>query len=135
MKKTDQKKMVDYWRETAEHDYGTMRALFKSKRYDASLFFGHLILEKILKALVVKETKEPAPYTHHLVRLSEISETILDENELDLLGTVNEFNIDARYPEEKLAFYKHCTKEYATKFKNDIIVLYRKLCQQLKQKK
>ena len=47
------KKIVEYWRKTAEYDYKTMVFLFKGKEYSNSLFFGHIVLEKILKALVV----------------------------------------------------------------------------------
>ncbi|PIZ01270.1 DNA-binding protein, partial [bacterium (Candidatus Gribaldobacteria) CG_4_10_14_0_8_um_filter_33_9] len=63
------KKIVEYWRKTAEYDYKTMVFLFKGKEYSNSLFFGHIVLEKILKALVVQRTKEQAPYIHDLVRL------------------------------------------------------------------
>jgi HEPN domain-containing protein len=46
MTKMQVKKIVDYWRKTAEHDYKTMLCLFKGKRYSDALFFGHIILEK-----------------------------------------------------------------------------------------
>lgn len=51
------KEVIEYWKSTAEHDYDTMISLYRSKRYDACLFFGHLILEKILKAHYVKTIK------------------------------------------------------------------------------
>jgi len=51
------KKIVEYWQKTAMRDYETMLGLFKIKRYPESLFFGHIALEKILKTLVVQETK------------------------------------------------------------------------------
>jgi hypothetical protein len=49
MKKEDVKKVIKYWQKTAEHDYEVMLYLFKGKKYSESLFFGHIILEKILK--------------------------------------------------------------------------------------
>ena len=52
MKEADIKKAVKYWRATAGHDYETMLALFQAKRYSDSLFYGHIVLEKILKARV-----------------------------------------------------------------------------------
>lgn len=58
MKKEDKQKLVDYWRKTAKHDFEIMKSLFKTKHYDASLFFGHIVLEKILKALIVKNIGE-----------------------------------------------------------------------------
>lgn len=135
MKKRDQKKLIDYWHKTASHDYETMKSLFKSKRYDASLFFGHIVLEKILKALVVENTGEHAPSTHNLVRLAEIAEAALSQKEKDLLRAANRFNIEARYPEQKLEFYKLCTREYTQEYIDKIDKLYKKLCQKLKLKK
>ena len=94
-----------------------------------------LVLKKILKGLVVYETKVHAPYTHNLIRLVKISGIKLSEKEMDLLRIVNEFNIEARYPEYKLKFYKLCTKEYTQKKIEEIVKLYKKLCQKLMQKK
>ena len=127
--------MVNYWQKTADHDYKTMKSLFVAKRYDASLFFGHIVLEKILKALVAEETKDHAQYTHNLVKLARVSKIKLDEKELNLLKEVNDFNIEARYPEQKLRFYKLCTKAYTGKYIKKIDALYKKLCQNLKLKK
>ena len=135
MNKEKAKELVKYWQVTAEHDYDTMIGLFKIKRYSDCLFFGHIILEKILKGLVVKKTKEQAPYVHDLIRLREIAEMELEEEEIDLLDRVNNFNIRSRYPEYKLQFYKQCTKDYTKNYLKGIIKLYEKLCQELKQKK
>jgi len=135
MKREGYKKLVNYWQETAKHDYKTMKSLFAGKRYDASLFFAHIVLEKILKALVVEKTKDHVQYTHNLVKLAEVSKIELDEKELNLLKDVNEFNIEARYPEQKLQFYKLCTKAYAGKYIKEIDKLYKKLCLKLKPKR
>ena len=135
MKSENVKKIIKYWQKTAEHDYDTMIYLFKGKRYSESLFFGHIILEKILKGLVVRETKEQAPYIHDLVRLQEIAKVELPKEEVKFLNKVNDFNIRARYPEYKLHFYKRCTKEYSKNYFDEIIKLYEKLCQELKRKK
>ncbi|MBU4331827.1 HEPN domain-containing protein [Patescibacteria group bacterium] len=135
MKKENVKKVIGYWQKTAKRDYDTMLGLFKIKRYPESLFYGHIVLEKILKALVVKHTEKEAPYIHDLLRLREISETDLSEEQIDLLDTVNDFNIRARYPERKLQFYKKCDREYVKDYLDKIIKLYKELCQKLKQKK
>ncbi len=127
--------IIDYWIKTAEHDFDTMLVLFKTKRYSDSLFFGHIVLEKILKGHVVRHTKEQAPYIHDLVRLQELATLILSPEEVDLLDTVNNFNIRSRYPEHKFLFYKTCTKEYTNTYFPHIIALYKKLCRKLKQKK
>ena len=108
--------IVQYWRKTAEHDHDTMVGLYRIKRYSDCLFYGHISLEKILKALVVKNTGNPAPFIHDLVRLQEIAKLDLPEESIDFLDQVNEFNIRTRYPEYKLDFYKKCTAAYAKKY-------------------
>lgn len=135
MKTADIKKLVNYWKGMAEHDYETMLVLFKSKRYSDSLFFAHIALEKILKARVVKNTKKQAPRTHDLVRLQELARLKLPDEQLDLLNEINDFNIRARYPEYKLQFYKQCTKEYVAGYLKQIKKLYKELCQKITQKK
>lgn len=67
---SDLNKTVDYWLETAAYDLETGKTLLRSKRYPYALFFGHLALEKILKALVVKKTNQHAPFTHSLIMLA-----------------------------------------------------------------
>ncbi|HLC69659.1 MAG TPA: HEPN domain-containing protein [Patescibacteria group bacterium] len=129
----DQKGLVNYWKLTAEHDYETMLALYKIKRYSDCLFFGHIVLEKALKALVVSQTGSQAPFTHDLVRLEKLSGAGLSEKDIDLLDQINEFNIRTRYPEYKLDFYKKCTPVYTKKYFEKIQKLYQILWQKIKQ--
>lgn len=126
--------VIDYWIKTASHDFDTMIVLFKTKRYSDSLFFGHIVLEKTLKGLVVKYTKQQAPYIHDLARLQELSGLALSEEEVALLNKINDFNIRSRYPEFKLLFYKICTKQYTKEYLDQIVGLYKKLCRELKRK-
>lgn len=133
--KNNYKKLVKYWQETAAYDYDTMKSLVKSQRYASSLFFGHIVLEKILKALIVNETKKYAQCTYDLVRLMEYSKISLSQKEIDLLNEINKFNIKARYPEHKSQFYKLCAKEYSSSYIREVDKLYKKLCQKLKPKK
>jgi len=127
----DVEKTIKYWQTTAQDDSKAMDCLFAGKHYANSLFFGHLVLEKILKALVVKETKKQASYTHDLVRLYKLANIELSQDQIDLLYQVNEFNIRARYPDEKFRFHKQCTKEYTENYLTKIKNLYDVLCQKL----
>ncbi|NQU88424.1 MAG: HEPN domain-containing protein, partial [Mariniphaga sp.] len=54
--KLDYEKSINHWIESSDRDFLTMTNLLKSKDYSWSLFLGHLVIEKLLKALVVKET-------------------------------------------------------------------------------
>ena len=62
---------------------------------------GHLALEKILKALVVKATKTHAPITHSLPYLAEKTGLVIPESILIQLREFMEFQIEARYPENR----------------------------------
>lgn len=135
MDKENVTKLIEYWMATAAHDYETMLSLFKSKRYADSLFFGHIVLEKILKALVVRNLKDHAPKTHDLVRLAELADLDLDRAIVEYLKRVNRFNMRARYPDVKLKFYKRCDFDYTKENLEKIKELYKQLCQRLKQKK
>lgn len=123
--------LIKYWQKTAEHDQETMMSLFKSKRYSDSLFYGHLVLEKILKALVIKKTKDHAKPIHNLVVLSQDANLILDKADLEFLAEMNKFNIRARYPDYKLSFYKLCTWHYTEPKIKKVNAMYKKLCQKL----
>ncbi len=113
----EQNKTIDYWIEGAMYDLETGRSLLKARRYPYALFLGHLAIEKALKALVVKNTGEHAPYTHSLIMLVNKTKIDISEEIINKLAEYTEFNIEARYPDEKKAFYEKCTKEYTiTKF-------------------
>jgi len=108
----DVEKVVRYWLGTAAEDWQVAQHLFESGDYTYSLFFGHLYLEKVLKAIVVQRTKSHAPFTHNLLRLAEKSELPLTEEQKDFLDQVTTYNLEARYPDEKLAFKKRCTRDF-----------------------
>ncbi len=129
------KKVIDYWIKSARHDFETAKFLFQGKRYPECLFFCHLMIEKILKALVVKTTKTHAPYTHQLVNLAKIAKIDLTEEQIDYLTEITEFNIAARYNAYKFDFYKRCTKVYTEKYFKISKELYLWLKKQLYQKK
>jgi HEPN domain-containing protein len=73
-----------------------------------------LALEKILKALFVDRNDNIIPpKIHNLVRLAELSKIELDDEQRFLLDKINDFNIQMRYPDYKLEFYKRCDEKYA----------------------
>jgi HEPN domain-containing protein len=63
------------------------------------LFFAHLALEKILKAIVCKESQDLAPRLHNLSRLAELTALRLDARKTEILAEMNAFHIEGRYPE------------------------------------
>ena len=124
-------KTVKYWLESATYDLDTGGSLLESKRFPYALFFAHLALEKILKAIVVKSTKEHAPFTHSLTFLASKSKMDIPESIVDKLAEYTEFHIETRYPDEKKDFYKKCTEEFAYQKFGEMEEIYRWLIQKL----
>ena len=132
MNKIEPKKICDYWRKTAERDYDTMIGLFSIKRFSESLFFGHIVLEKILKAHVVNKIEQHAPFTHDLVKLQTLAELNLSKEDIDFLDEMNNYNLQTRYPDYKLKIYKLCTKRFTTVRIDKLKKIYKRLCEQIK---
>lgn len=112
--------LIAYWIESSNRDFQTMQHLFEKKDYNWSLFIGHLVLEKLLKAYFVKNSNDSPPFIHNLLRLAEKAGLELDEEQKDTLATVTTFNIRARYDDYKSEFYKTCTKEFTETWKGKI---------------
>ena len=133
-KKKDQKKKekVKYWLDSAEDDWKVAKHLFEKGDYSYSLFFGHLTIEKSLKAVYVERLTNNPPFTHRLVYLAEKASLELSEEKLRLLETVTDFNMEARYPDEKFSCKRTCTKKFTQKYLNEIEVLRKWLVKQIK---
>ncbi len=97
------------------------------------MFFGHLAIEKLLKALVVKSTGEHAPYSHSLMLLANKTGIGIPEAILDQLAEFMEFYTEARYPDVGMDFYRKCTKEFALPKFSEIRRVYKWLLKRLEE--
>ena len=112
----DLRELIHYWLSGSEYDWATARSLFKTRKYPYCLFMCHLSIEKLLKGLIVKESGDHAPYTHNLVYLAGKLSLEFSKEQLEILEEMNDFNIEARYPDEKKEFYKRATVELARRY-------------------
>ena len=115
-KEIDIRKLIDYWIESSDDDFDTMIVMFDGKRFNWSLFVGHLMIEKLLKAYYVKSKQDHPPFIHNLLRIAELSEIKMTEKQKLFFVTVTAFNINARYDDYKLSFQKKCTFEYTAEW-------------------
>ena len=106
--------LMNYWLESSDEDYNVMNVLHNNKKNSYCLFFGHLVIEKLLKALYAKNNKSApyAPKSHDLLHLAEKAELKLTERQEDMFDTITRFNMNARYDDYKREFYLMCTDEY-----------------------
>jgi HEPN domain-containing protein len=108
----NKEEIIKYWVASAEDDFEAMNHLFDSKDYAWSLFIGHLVIEKLLKAYYCQSFGTTPLYIHNLLRLAdECNLKITQERKNDLI-TLTSFNIQTRYPDFKREFSLKCTKEY-----------------------
>ena len=106
--------LMNYWIESSDEDYDTMMYMKAGKKNTWCLFMGHLVIEKLLKALYAKNNKNApyAPKSHDLLHLAEKTKLELTDRQEDLLDTITRFNMNARYDDYKKEFYLKCTDEY-----------------------
>ena len=131
--KFDIEKTVQYWLEGAEYDLDVAKALYEKKKYPYALFIGHLALEKLLKALVVRTTRKHAPYTHSLPLLAGQIDTGIPQKIMKKLAAFMEFHFEARYPRQQTRFYEKCTKQFADRKMQDIREVYKWLKKKLSE--
>jgi HEPN domain-containing protein len=99
-----------------------MLDLFQTKNNSWALFIGHLVIEKLLKSVYIKQKDEYPPLIHDLRRICEKAEIELDDAQKVILDTISRFNINARYDDYKQSFYLLCndtfTSEWIEKIEN-----------------
>jgi len=118
------KQHVDHWLNSSDESYRDMTALLEKKRWTASLYFGHLTLEKLLKAILAANNVQII-YTHKLCLLADACGLVLSDEQREELDIITEFNTATRYASVKAAIYKRCTPAY-TKAQIRIIKKWKK---------
>ena len=108
--------ILQYWIESSNSDFKAMIHLFEKGDYTWSLFIGHLVIEKLIKARYVQQVGNTPPFIHDLVRLSEKAGLSLTEDQKDVLDTISTFNIQARYDDYKMAFHRKCSQSFTDKW-------------------
>jgi len=104
---------IDYWINTAEDDWGSVDLLFRGRKYLQCLFWAHLVLEKLAKAVWVKNhTENTPPKIHNLIILLEQSHIDLGKEKMEFLHDYNAFQLSSRYPDYLNKIYKVCTTEF-----------------------
>ena len=104
--------VATYWLTEAKEALQVADHLVEKGDYSYALFFGHLAIEKALKAVHAAGLQEHAPLIHNLLRLARAAGLEPDEAQTEALITITAFNIEARYPDLKRAFRQKCTMEY-----------------------
>ena len=87
--------------------------LVKGKQNVFALFVFHLTIEKLLKAICVKDNIENTPPRQHdLTFIYNQTDLKLDSEWYDYLPTISTWNIESRYPDYKLKIYERANEIY-----------------------
>ncbi|MBI5324229.1 MAG: HEPN domain-containing protein [Ignavibacteriae bacterium] len=112
---------IQYWINSSEEDWKTVLSLFQSGRYVHCLFFAHLTLEKLCKAIWVKSNEDNfPPKTHNLIKLLNETNQNFIEEDLAFLSEFNDFQLEGRYPDYLFEINKRCNNENTTSILNKV---------------
>ena len=104
---------IKYWIEQADDDWEAVETLYAGKKYLQSLFFTHLVIEKICKSLWIKYNDgNIPPRTHNLIYILSKTKIELSETESEFLLNLNRFQLEGRYPDYMTKMYKICNKDF-----------------------
>lgn len=112
----DKERIIFHWVEGSDKDFKAMIDLYQTHNNNWALFMGHLVIEKLLKALYVKSKDEYPPMIHDLRRICEKADIELDTSQQVLFDSISRFNINARYDDYKQSFYQLCTDSFTTEW-------------------
>ena len=117
----------------ADYDLDTADAMFITRRWLYVAFMCHQVIEKTLKAYWCGTQPDDPPYTHNHMRLADgcgLYDQMNDEQK-DFLDLVTNYNIEARYPEDKEALARSLTPQVCRQLIDDTKQLMTWIIEQL----
>ena len=103
-------KNIKIWLEIAEEDLDTAICCFNNKKLMWSVVMCQQAIEKILKALYVKNTGQIPEKTHNLIKLVQNVEITnnLDEETIILFNKLILYYLGSRYPDKRAKLQAEC---------------------------
>lgn len=112
---------VAYWTDIADYDLETAEAMYQTGRWLYVAFMCHQVIEKTLKAYWCGTQPDDPPYTHSHKRLASGCGLydLMTAEQKSFIETVTNYNIEARYPEDKEALAQALTKQVCRELIDD----------------
>ena len=109
----DKREHITYWKDASAKDWNAVSSLFTSGNYVHALFFAHLTIEKLSKAVWVKDNEENIPpRVHNILKVLQQTNMNLSPEQSEFIVRLNSFQLEGRYPDYTGKIFKLCTKEY-----------------------
>jgi HEPN domain-containing protein len=96
---SDLNRQAAYWLKSSEEDWEVAQELVTNGRTRHGLFFAHLAIEKVFKALICQQTEAIPPKTHNLLLLASKTDLALSDEQKLFLARFDQYQIEGRYPE------------------------------------
>lgn len=104
---------INFWIEQAEDDWTAVDTLLKGRNFMQSLFFAHLVIEKLCKSLWIKYKEENVPpRTHNLIQLLTSTPIDLSDDRSELILSLNRFQLEGRYPDYMTKMHNICNEQF-----------------------
>lgn len=104
---------INFWIEQAEDDWTAVDTLLKGRNFMQSLFFAHLVIEKLCKSLWIKYNEENVPpRTHNLIHLLTSTPIDLSDDRSELILSLNRFQLEGRYPDYMTKMHNICNEQF-----------------------
>jgi HEPN domain-containing protein len=112
---------IKYWLDLAQYDLDSARVMLNGEKYLYVGFMCHQTIEKVLKAYYTAYRNETPPYTHNLIRLSELADLLsaYDDRQRQIVLSLNPLSIEARYPIQKQELESLLTNSYCKQLIED----------------
>jgi len=104
---------IDFWIEQADDDWSAVDTLFLGKKFLQSLFFAHLVIEKICKAIWIKHNGgNVPPRIHNLNYLLSATPITLTDDRSEFMLSLNRFQLEGRYPDYLTKMHDICNEQF-----------------------
>ena len=92
---------IEYWRTGSAEDLAAAESLLEKGHLRHGLFLAHWALEKIVKAHVVRATRDAPPRIHNLVRLAQAAGLKPNDEQERFLRRFDSYRFEERYPDSQ----------------------------------
>jgi HEPN domain-containing protein len=107
------KDYINFWIDQANDDWTAVDTLFKGKNFLQSLFFAHLVIEKLSKSIWIKYNIENLPpRTHNLIHLLSSTPIEMTDEMKEFILSLNRFQLEGRYPDYLTKLNNICDEQF-----------------------
>ncbi len=115
---------IAYWVDTADKNWRALHRMAQAGDNLEALFWAHFCLEKLSKAIWVKENVgNTPPRIHNILSLLRDTSVVLSPQHTATAFQLNNFQLEGRYPDHQQRMYRVATNAYTAIFLQEVTSL------------